>query len=78
MEGKTCLKCGGPVAGKFRLVWDKNRFIHLCQTCARRLEALVYRYGDIGPISTGNRRFVCWVGEDRFMSYEEYLGIKGD
>ncbi|MBI4301964.1 MAG: hypothetical protein HY664_05115 [Chloroflexi bacterium] len=78
METKTCLKCGGSVSGKFRLVWDKNHYVHLCQICSRRLEALVDRHGDIGPISTANRRFMCWVQEDRFMSYEEYLGIKED
>jgi hypothetical protein len=57
------------------MVWDKGKFQRLCQTCARRLEALVQEHGDIGQISLANPRFVCWLKEDRFMSVEEALGI---
>ncbi|MBI2303370.1 MAG: hypothetical protein HYU86_01305 [Chloroflexi bacterium] len=72
------MKCGGEAVGKYRLVWDGNHYLSLCETCSRRLEALVAEKGDIGLISTANPRFMCWVEEDRFMTYEEFLGIKGE
>lgn len=74
MDG-SCIKCGGAVSGQFRLVWDKNHHERLCASCARKLEALVAEHGDIGLISLDNPRFVCWLKENRFMSYQEYLGV---
>lgn len=72
-----CTKCGGPVSGKFRLIWDGKHYLHLCEFCSRRLEAFVHQYGDIGPISMKNPRFRCWLEEERFMSLEEALMIRG-
>ena len=74
---ERCIKCRGPVADRFRLAWDRNHFVRLCDRCSRQLEALVAEYGDIGPISLDNRRFTCWLEENRFMTLEEFLGIQG-
>ena len=75
-----CIKCSGPVTERYRLVWDKSKktYSHLCDRCSRTIEALVAENGTIGLLSLDNPRFVCWLEEDRFMSFEEFLGIQGE
>lgn len=66
-----CVKCGSPVGGKFRLVWDKNGYSRLCPTCARKLEAFIAEHGHIGGISMTNPRFTHWLEEDQWLEWND-------
>ncbi|MFB0545357.1 MAG: hypothetical protein ACETWB_00465 [Anaerolineae bacterium] len=66
-----CVKCGSPVGGKFRLVWNRKGYERLCQTCARNLDAFVAEHGHIGRISMTNPRFVYWLEEDRWLEWND-------
>jgi hypothetical protein len=64
----TCLKCGGPAEGRFRLVLGRGRMERLCSDCANALSALVQAAGDSCQLSLADARFASWLGTGCWLS----------
>ena len=58
---QSCLKCHGPIEGRFRLIMGQGRMERLCPPCADALSALVQATGDTCRLSMTDGRFVTWL-----------------
>ncbi len=64
----ACLKCGGSITDRFRLVMGKGRMERLCPGCSDALSALVQAAGDTCQLSLADERFVAWLETGRWLT----------
>jgi NMD protein affecting ribosome stability and mRNA decay len=62
----TCLNCGEPAEGRFRLVMGEGRVERLCPDCAGTLSTLVQAAGDSCRLSLAEDRFRTWLETGRW------------
>jgi hypothetical protein len=73
----VCLKCDGPIEGRFRMVRGRGQMERLCPDCSDQLSALVRAAGDTCQLSMGDERFTTWLETGRWTARDgRSLGVE--